>query len=79
MTAPTCGAHTGATAGMGTNYLPTPGHALISMNVKTPTDALELASMNREVISATVLPDTGNVIRMANRDQCNAEAQITLS
>ena len=65
MTAPTCGARTGVTAGMVTNYLQTPGHALILMNVKTLTDALELASMNREVISATVLPDTGNVTRMA--------------
>lgn len=58
MTAQTCGALTGATAGMGTNYLLTPGHALILMNVKILTDALELASMNQEVISATVLPDT---------------------
>lgn len=58
MTAPTCGARTGVTAGMVTNYLQTPGHALILMNVKTLTDALELASMNREVTSATVLPDT---------------------
>jgi len=58
MTAPTCGARTGATAGMGTNFLRTPGHALILMNVKTLTDALGLASTNQEVTSATALPDT---------------------